>query len=61
MKPMYFYAAVIATGILTGACTGRNEPQKSFLLRDNWAIQSSKDTGGDGKIISTTAYQPEKW
>jgi len=61
MKPMYFYAAVIAIGILNGACTGRNEPQKSFLLRENWAIQSSKDTGGDGKIISTTAYQPEKW
>jgi len=61
MKPIYFYAAVMATGILTVACTGRNEPQKSFLLRENWAIQSSKDTGDDGKIISTTAYHPEKW
>lgn len=61
MKPIYFYAAVMATGILTGACTSQSEPQKSFLLRDNWAIQSSKDTGEDGKIISTIAYQPEKW
>ncbi len=61
MKPICFYAAVMASGILTGACTDQSEPQKSFLLRDNWAIQSSKETGPDGKTISVAAYQPEKW
>ena len=61
MKPLYFYSAVMATGILTGACTSQTEQMQSFLLRDNWAIQSSKETGADGKTISAAVYQPEKW
>ncbi len=61
MKPGNIYLIIMAATLSLYACTSQTAPQQSFLLRENWAIQSSKDTGEDGKIISTTAYQPEKW
>jgi exo-1,4-beta-D-glucosaminidase len=61
MKPRNTYFIIMAATLSLYACTSQTAPQQSFLLRDNWAIQSSKDTREDGKIISTTAYQPEKW
>jgi len=32
-----------------------------ILLRNNWAIQSSKEIKADGKTISASAFQPDKW
>jgi exo-1,4-beta-D-glucosaminidase len=32
-----------------------------FLLKDNWAIQSSSDVKSDGKSISTTGFRTQGW
>lgn len=32
-----------------------------FLLKDNWAIQSSSEIKSDGMTISTVGFQAEKW
>lgn len=61
MKPRNLYYIIMAAIISLNACASQTAAQKSFLLRENWAIQSSKITGEDGSIISTTAFQPEKW
>jgi exo-1,4-beta-D-glucosaminidase len=61
MKPGSLYSIIMAAIISLYACTSQSAPQKSLLLRDNWAIQSSKEVKGDGREISITSYQPEKW
>jgi exo-1,4-beta-D-glucosaminidase len=61
MKPGNLYSIIMAAIISLYACTSQSAPQKSLLLRDNWAIQSSKEVKGDGMEISITSYQPEKW
>jgi exo-1,4-beta-D-glucosaminidase len=47
--------------LYTCSSTSQTAPQQKLLLRDNWAIQSSKDVSADGKTISTPSFQPEKW
>jgi len=32
-----------------------------FLLRDNWAIQSSKEVRSNGNVISTTGFKTDGW
>ena len=61
MKASTFYYLVMAATISFYACTSQTAPQQSLLLRDNWAIQSSKDIGEGGEIISDAGFQPEKW
>jgi len=42
-------------------CTMRTAAQEKLLLRNDWAIQSSKEIRENGAVISTLTYQPEKW
>ena len=61
MKLKNLYHIILAVTILLNSCTNQTAAQKSFLLRDNWEIQSSKDLREEGNIISTPAFHPEKW
>jgi exo-1,4-beta-D-glucosaminidase len=61
MKQKNLYHIIMAVTISLNACTSQTAAQKSFLLRDNWAIQSSKDLREGGNVISTPAFHPEKW
>jgi len=42
-------------------CTMRTAAQEKILLRNDWAIQSSKEIRENGAVISTASYKPEKW
>jgi len=61
MKQKNLYYIIMAVTISLNACTSQTAAQKPFLLRDNWAIQSSKDLVERGDVISTPAFHPEKW
>ncbi len=61
MKKRILFYIVIAAGLSLYACTTQTAPQSSILLRDNWAIQSSKDIGESGASISAPSWQPENW
>ncbi len=61
MKQKNLYHIIIAVIISLNACTSQSAAQKPLLLRDDWAIQSSKDFRETGDVISTSAFHPEKW
>ena len=61
MKTKELFYIVIAAGMSLYSCTSKTTQQTSVLLRDNWAIQSSKDIGESGPTISAPSWQPEKW
>jgi len=61
MKTKSLYFILITAGVISFSCTGNINPREKMLLRDNWSIQSSKEVGEDGKLISMPDYQPEKW
>jgi exo-1,4-beta-D-glucosaminidase len=61
MKSENLFCIIMAATISLNACMSQSSGQKSFLLRDNWAIQSSKELREKGDIISTPSFQPEKW
>ncbi len=61
MKSENLFSIIMAATISLNVCTGQSSGQTSFLLRDNWAIQSSKDLREKGDVISTPAFKPEKW
>lgn len=42
-------------------CTGQNPSGGKFLLKDNWAIQSSKEIKSDGKSVSAIGFRTEGW
>src|SRR5512135_335645 len=58
MKSHKIFSFILATMVLSVNCFGQDG---TILLRKNWAIKSSKEVKADGKTISTTAFQPEKW
>jgi exo-1,4-beta-D-glucosaminidase len=58
MKALKIFGILLAAGIVNYPCTGQDG---KILLRNNWAIQSSKEIKADGRIISSTPYLPEKW
>ncbi len=60
MKSKILFCIIMAA-ISFNACTGQISGQNSFLLRNDWAIKSSKDLREKGEIISTPSFQPEKW
>lgn len=61
MKPRNLYYIIMAAIISLNAFAGQAAAQKSVLLRDHWAIQSSKDLQEGGEVISTPGFQPQKW
>ena len=42
-------------------CLGQNTSDGKFLLKDNWAIQSSKEIKSDAKTISTIGFKTDGW
>jgi exo-1,4-beta-D-glucosaminidase len=61
MKTKNLYFIVLIAGAILFSCSSKINPQEKMLLKDNWAIQSSKDIAEDGKSISMPDYKPEKW
>ncbi|MCX6302431.1 MAG: hypothetical protein NTW82_09625 [Bacteroidia bacterium] len=61
MKTKNLYFISFIAGALLFSCNSKINQQEKMLLRDNWAIQSSKDIAEDGKTISMPEYTPEKW
>lgn len=59
MKKGYLLLLSLIAVIPISAANKQDE--RKLLLRDNWAIQSSKEIRTPGNEISTTAYKPEKW
>ncbi|MCX6262707.1 MAG: glycosyl hydrolase family 2, partial [Bacteroidia bacterium] len=54
-----FTSAVLV--ILPFTCFAQAPSGAKLLLKDNWAIQSSKEIKSDAKAISTTGFQTEGW
>jgi exo-1,4-beta-D-glucosaminidase len=42
-------------------CLGQIASDEKFLLKDNWAIQSSKEIKSDAKTISTIGFKTDGW
>ncbi len=63
MKTRNLCIVIMAAGISLYTCTSTSQTtaQQKLVLHDNWTIQSSREVSGDGKIISTPSWQPEKW
>jgi exo-1,4-beta-D-glucosaminidase len=61
MKQKNLYYIVMAATISLNAYIGQTAAQKPLLLRNDWAIQSSKDLREGGNVISTPTFHPEKW
>jgi exo-1,4-beta-D-glucosaminidase len=54
-----FTSAVLV--ILSFTCFAQAPTGTKLLLKDNWAIQSSKEIKSDAKTISTTGFRTEGW
>lgn len=61
MKTKRLFTLMMLTGIQFCMFTGKSVAQERMLLRENWAIQSSKDVKADGKTISDPSFRAEKW
>ena len=42
-------------------CLAQSSAEEKLILKDNWAIQSSKEIRSDGKTLSTTGFHTEGW
>ena len=47
--------------MITINCIAQNSAGGKLLLKDNWAIQSSKEIKSDAKTISTTGFKTDGW
>ncbi|MDP4224670.1 MAG: glycoside hydrolase family 2 TIM barrel-domain containing protein, partial [Bacteroidota bacterium] len=61
MKTRNLLRVIMATVIIFTSAVCKITAQEQMLLRDNWAIQSSAVVTDDGKTISSSLYQPQKW
>src|SRR5450759_2389319 len=56
-----FVLCTILLVILPVMSMAQTPAEGKFLLKDNWAIQSSKGVKSDGKSISTAGFRTEGW
>lgn len=61
MKTGIAFTTIMAVITSLVGCTNQPAAQSSFLLRDNWEIQSSAQAGENGEAISTSDWQAENW
>jgi exo-1,4-beta-D-glucosaminidase len=61
MKTRYLCSLICAAGFSSLTVMSQTNKNGEILLRENWTIQSSKEVKENGKLISSLAYQPEKW
>ena len=60
MKTRIVYSISLLT-FLTFHCFGQLPSGGQFLLKDNWAIQSSKEIKTDARTLSTTSFKTDGW
>ncbi|MFZ0280673.1 MAG: hypothetical protein WAL29_03435, partial [Bacteroidales bacterium] len=61
MKTKSLCGIFLASGIFSMSAMCQTVKNEKILLRDNWAIQSSKEIKADGKTISSSTFEPVKW
>lgn len=61
MKTNNLLSIIVALGLSSVSAMSQIKHDEKILLKDNWAIKSSKEIKENGKVISTSAFQPEKW
>ncbi len=61
MKTKSLCGIFLASGIFSMSAMCQTVKNEKILLRDNWAIQSSKEIKADGKTISSSTFDPAKW
>jgi len=47
--------------VVASNCLGQNPTNEKLLLKDNWAIQSSKEIKSDAKTISAIGFNTDGW
>jgi exo-1,4-beta-D-glucosaminidase len=61
MKIPNVYASAVIMILSQTICMGCATVSGKILLKNNWAIQSAADVKEKGDMISTTAFNAEKW
>jgi len=62
MKTKHLCSILMATGISLSTCTSQPaDPPARIFLRDNWAIQSSKEVKAAGNEISSSSFATSGW
>jgi exo-1,4-beta-D-glucosaminidase len=61
MKNLFSIVLLLSGIMFILSCTRKTDTEEKLFLKDNWAIQSSSESGEDGEAISSTAYEPEEW
>jgi exo-1,4-beta-D-glucosaminidase len=61
MKTKRWSFFILTTAISSLPVMGQINPDGKILLQKNWAIQSSSQIKENGKLISNSAFKPEKW
>jgi exo-1,4-beta-D-glucosaminidase len=61
MKTKNLCCIIMATGISLSTCTSQSAPQEKLILRENWAIQSSKEVKAAGNEISLSSFAAASW
>ena len=60
MKTLFF-CTVAGLLIFSAACQEQVPLDGKLLLKDNWAIKSSKEIDADGETISTAGFNTKEW
>lgn len=60
MKTRIVFTSIVLV-IITVNCMTQVNVNGKLLLKDNWAIQSSKEIKSDAKAISTSGFRTEGW
>jgi exo-1,4-beta-D-glucosaminidase len=60
MKNIIILTFAVMT-LLSGNCFAQKSSADKIILKDNWAIQSSKVVITDGKAISTSGFKADLW
>jgi len=61
MRTSRLCAFIFYAGLFSFSAISQEKDGEKILLKENWAIQSSKEVKSDGKMISSGSFQAEKW
>ncbi|HWD92527.1 MAG TPA: glycoside hydrolase family 2 protein [Verrucomicrobiae bacterium] len=61
MSALKITALILSAIVCCASFPSRAESTEKVLLTDDWAIQSADHVSKPGGVISTPAFQPEKW
>ena len=60
MKTAKFFSSILLI-LLPFSVPAQSPDGGKMILKENWAIQSSKDIKSDAKTVSTTGFKTEGW